>query len=122
MERRLPMTTDPPARLPPLPRRRGGRAVTPPYIVRATGPGEADVVDRTTGGRSAWRDWLLGAKVRVLRLRPGDVVVLETAEPLSRERAEAVKRQWAERFPDIDLAVLSKGLHARAVVRREDAT
>lgn len=39
-----------------------------------------------------WRDWLFGAKVRVLRLRPGDVVVVTTTdEPLTLETAEALK-------------------------------
>lgn len=56
---------------------------------------------------SPWR-WLFRAKVRVLRLRPGDVVVLESPRPLSPAQAETVKRQWEKRFPNLPVAVVSE--------------
>ncbi len=62
-----------------------------------------------------WR-WLFGAKVQVLRLRPGDVVVLESPRPLSHAQAVAVREAWEQRFPHIPAAVVSE-LRLGGVVR-----
>lgn len=65
------------------------------------------------------RDAILRAKVRVLRLRPGDVVVLEATRPTTREQMEAVRHQWAAQLPDVRMAVLD-GLRVSGVVRPEE--
>lgn len=64
-----------------------------------------------------WR-WLFGAKVRVLRLRPGDVVVLEATRPTTPAYLEAVRDQWADRLPDVPV-VVTDGLRLGGVVRSE---
>lgn len=64
--------------------------------------------------RALWR-----AKVRVLRLGPGDVVVLESTEPLSPTQAAKVRDQWIARFPDTPCTVLGSPLTLGGVVRGE---
>ena len=63
-----------------------------------------------------FRDRLLRAKIRVLRVGPDDVVVLEATRPATREQCEAVRERWAEQLPDIQVAVLD-GLKVGAVLR-----
>jgi hypothetical protein len=65
-----------------------------------------------------WR-WLFAAKVRVLRLRPGDVVLLEAPAGTSPDTLHLVKAAWADALPDVPVAVLG-GLKLAGVVRPDD--
>jgi hypothetical protein len=65
-----------------------------------------------------WR-WLFAAKVRVLRLRPGDVVLLEAPLYTSKSTLELIKEAWAKELPDVPVAVLG-GLTLAGVVRQLD--
>lgn len=66
-----------------------------------------------------FRDRLLRAKVRVLRLQPGDVVVLETLEVASAEQCGRMRDHWERRLPDVPCVVLG-GATVGAVLRREE--
>jgi len=48
------------------------------------------------------------AKVEVLNLQEGDVVVLTTFEPLTPEKAQRIKRQWEEMHREAGLTVNHK--------------
>ena len=51
---------------------------------------------------------------KVLRLEPGDVVLLEPSRRITPEEAEAIRRQWESRVPDVPVAVLV-GLTAKVL-------
>lgn len=58
--------------------------------------------------------------VKVLRLGPGDIVVLRPREPISGAQAERLVDHWDSRFPDVPCIVLD-GLDI-AVVKPEGVT
>lgn len=55
--------------------------------------------------------------IRRLRLRPGDVIVIEANRPISREHVDLIQKQIRERFPDNDCIVLSEGLRLHNTLR-----
>lgn len=57
-----------------------------------------------------------GLDVSVLRLQPGDVVVLRVAH-LTHEAADNLQWLWAHRFPAIKAVVLSDDVTIDAVIR-----
>lgn len=62
----------------------------------------------------------LFSTLRIVRLKPGDVLVLEYPHRLSPERYEALKRQTHRVFGDgVKIAVLEEGMTLH-VVRREN--
>jgi hypothetical protein len=58
---------------------------------------------------------------KVLRLEPGDVVLLEVPESATPKQCEAIARRWRDRFPDVPVTVLGGGMRAK-VVRAADVS
>jgi hypothetical protein len=54
---------------------------------------------------------------RVLRLEPGDVVLLEVPTNVTLDQCEAIKAQWKRALPDVPMVVL---VGPRASVLRGD--
>lgn len=54
--------------------------------------------------------------------QPGDTIILEVVSPapMTEAMANRIKRQLADRLPDIKSVILSGGLRVGAVVRGED--
>lgn len=49
-------------------------------------------------------------RVEATDLKPGDVVLLGSNEPISPSTAEAIKAQWGERFPRNPVVIINGGL------------
>lgn len=58
-------------------------------------------------------------QAEVVTLRPGDVVVLNTAHSISREAAEAIEEKLEAQFPDNECVVVTGG-HL-GVIRPEES-
>lgn len=54
-------------------------------------------------------EWL--TELQVLRLRPGDVIVLRTETMLSDSKYEHIKAIMKEKFPDHEVMILENGLN-----------
>lgn len=59
--------------------------------------------------------------IRRLRLRPGDFLVIELPEHVSREMAATFREQISAKFPDNEIMVVGGGARVASVLRKDAA-
>lgn len=59
-------------------------------------------------------------QVQVLRLQPGDVVILTAPGHISAETARVIKEHWERNFEGYKCAVLGDGIEVQKVLRRQE--
>lgn len=57
----------------------------------------------------------MGAEVQVLRPEPGDMLIVTTDRPMSREWANLVKERIREMFPYMEVLVVERGVILKVV-------
>lgn len=59
-------------------------------------------------------------QVQILRLQPGDIVVLSAPGCISNETAQRLKEQWERSFEGFKCAILGDGIEVQKVLRPEN--
>lgn len=71
--------------------------------------------------RGLLRRWLLGTELQVLRLRPGDEIVLTCPTSMTMEQVEELRARAELAWPGHRVIVLTSGVYLQAIRPQEGA-
>lgn len=76
-------------------------------------------VESVEGLEEIVRRWIEETPIRVLRLEPGDALVVQAKRLISVEQAEHIERTIRARIPDVPVLIFPPDLELSHVVRTE---